>query len=89
MHEKVYDDFVSGAVALTKQYVLGNPTEQGTTLGPVVRTAAAEQVRKQIASSIHAGAQAALDERSFPLSRAGTPYVAPQLLLNAGQGAAR
>ncbi len=86
VHEKVYDDFVSGAIALTKQYVLGNPTEQGTTLGPVVRTAAAEQIRKQIASSITAGAQAAIDERSFPLSRPGTAYVAPQLLLNAGQG---
>jgi acyl-CoA reductase-like NAD-dependent aldehyde dehydrogenase len=88
VHEKVYDDFVSGAVALTKQYVLGNPTEQSTTLGPVVRASAAEQVRKQIAASINAGAQAAIDERDFPLSRPGTPYVAPQLLLGAGQGSA-
>ncbi len=39
VHEKVYDDFVDGAIALTRQYVLGNPSEQATTLGPVVRTA--------------------------------------------------
>ena len=84
VHEKLYEDFVEGAVALTKQYVLGNPSEQATTLGPVVRTSAAEQVRKQIAASIEAGAQPSINERDFAASRAGTPYMAPQLLLNAG-----
>jgi acyl-CoA reductase-like NAD-dependent aldehyde dehydrogenase len=82
VHETVYDKFVAGAVELTNQYVLGNPTEEATTLGPVVRTAAAEQIRKQIASSVAAGAQPAIDERTFAASRAGTPYLAPQLLLN-------
>jgi acyl-CoA reductase-like NAD-dependent aldehyde dehydrogenase len=84
VHEKLYDGFVEGAIALTKQYVLGNPTEQATTLGPVVRTSAAEQVRRQIAASVEAGAKPAIDERPFAASRAGTPYVAPQLLLDAG-----
>jgi len=83
VHEKVYDNFVDGAIALTKQYVLGNPTEQDTTLGPVVRTAAAATIRKQIGASIEAGAKPAIDERIFPIAREGTPYVAPQLLLNA------
>jgi acyl-CoA reductase-like NAD-dependent aldehyde dehydrogenase len=85
VHEKVHDAFVEGAIALTKQYVLGNPTEQATTLGPLVRTSAADQVRKQIAASIDAGAKPALEERDFAASRAGTPYLAPQLLLNASQ----
>jgi len=83
VHEKVYDAFVDGAIALTKQYVLGNPTEQATTLGPVVRTVAADTVRRQINASVSAGAKPALDEKLFPLSREGTPYVAPQLLLDA------
>jgi acyl-CoA reductase-like NAD-dependent aldehyde dehydrogenase len=83
VHEKVYDGFVEGAIALTKQYVLGNPTEQATTLGPVVRVAAADTVRKQIKASIDAGAKPAIDERLFAVSREGTPYVAPQLLLDA------
>jgi acyl-CoA reductase-like NAD-dependent aldehyde dehydrogenase len=81
VHEKLYERFVSGAVELTKQYVLGNPTDQATTLGPVVRTAAAEQIRKQIAASVAAGAQPTIDEKAFGASRAGTPYMAPQLLL--------
>jgi acyl-CoA reductase-like NAD-dependent aldehyde dehydrogenase len=83
VHETVYDEFVDGAVELTKQYVLGKPTEEATTLGPVVRTSAAEQIRKQIAASVAAGATPAIDERAFAASRAGTPYLAPQLLLNA------
>jgi acyl-CoA reductase-like NAD-dependent aldehyde dehydrogenase len=85
VHEKVHDAFVDAAIALTKQYVLGNPTDAATTLGPLVRTSAADQVRKQIAASVEAGAKPALDERQFAASRAGTPYVAPQLLLNASQ----
>jgi acyl-CoA reductase-like NAD-dependent aldehyde dehydrogenase len=82
VHEKVYEEFVAGAVALTAQYVLGDPTDPTTTLGPVVRPAAAEQVRKQVAVSISKGARSAVDERLFSASRAGTAYVAPQLLLD-------
>jgi len=82
VHEKLYDGFVDGAVALTRQYVLGNPTDQATTLGPVVRTTAADQVRTQIAASVASGARRAIDEREFAANRAGTPYMAPQLLLD-------
>jgi acyl-CoA reductase-like NAD-dependent aldehyde dehydrogenase len=81
VHERHYDDFVAGAVELTNRYVLGDPTAPDTTLGPVVRTAAAEQVRRQIEASIAAGATAAIDESRFARSVAGTPYLAPQLLL--------
>jgi acyl-CoA reductase-like NAD-dependent aldehyde dehydrogenase len=86
VHEQVYDEFVAGAVALTQQYVLGAPTDPTTTLGPLVRVAAAEQVRKQIAASIANGARGAIDERQFPESRVGTPYLAPQLLLDVNHG---
>jgi len=86
VHERVYDEFVSGAVALTEKYVLGLPTDPATTLGPVVRPAAAEQIRKQIASSVSRGARAAVDERQFPANRAGSAYLAPQLLLDVDHG---
>ncbi len=78
----VYDSFVERFVALTRRYVLGNPLEQATTLGPVVRTAAANAIRTQINASLHAGARAALSEAEFPASRADSPYLAPQVLLN-------
>ncbi len=80
VHRRRYDDFVSGAVELTRKYVLGNPTDPATTLGPVVRSAAADHIRAQLDASIAAGAAPALAEREFPASRAGTPYLAPQIL---------
>jgi acyl-CoA reductase-like NAD-dependent aldehyde dehydrogenase len=82
VHHGVYKKFVDGFVDLTRNYQLGDPTEQPTTLGPVVRTAAADGVRAQIQSSIDGGAKPAIAEAAFPRSRAGTPYLAPQVLLD-------
>jgi acyl-CoA reductase-like NAD-dependent aldehyde dehydrogenase len=81
VHERLYGAFVDGFVDLTRKYVLGNPTEAATTLGPVVRTTAADNIRTQIAASIEAGAKGAIREEDFPASNPGTPYLAPQLLL--------
>lgn len=83
VHERIHDAFVDGFVELTRKYVLGNPLEPNTTLGPVIRTAAADTIRQQVATSIRAGGQPAIDESAFSLSQPGTAYVAPQVLLNA------
>lgn len=82
VHADVYDAFIEGAVALTKQYVLGSPLDEVTTLGPMVRTSAAEFVRGQIKEAIAAGAQAQIDPKSFTMDKEGTPYLAPQILVN-------
>lgn len=82
VHERVHDRFVDGFIDLTNKYVLGNPIEQNTTLGPVIRTAAADTIRQQIAASISAGAKPAIDEAKFADSKPSTPYLAPQVLLN-------
>jgi acyl-CoA reductase-like NAD-dependent aldehyde dehydrogenase len=78
----LYKKFVDGFVELTRKYALGDPTEAGTTLGPLVRTAAADGVRAQIEASIAAGASGAIVEQGFAKSAAGTPYLAPQVLLD-------
>ena len=80
VHEKVYDDFVDGLVALTKTYVLGDPTDPATTLGPMARARGAATVREQIAAALRGGAVAHLDPKLFPANRDGTPYIAPQVL---------
>jgi acyl-CoA reductase-like NAD-dependent aldehyde dehydrogenase len=80
VHQKVWDEFLEGFVDLTRKYVLGSPLEQATTLGPLVRPAAAALVRKQIASAVRGGAKAHIDPKSFPMDRPGTPYMAPQVL---------
>jgi acyl-CoA reductase-like NAD-dependent aldehyde dehydrogenase len=76
-----YEEFVAGVVALTRQYRLGSPLDPETTLGPVVRTAAAESVRAQVRDAVARGASQLIDAASFPASVAGTPYLAPQVLV--------
>ncbi len=83
VHESVYERFAAGATELVRQYTLGNPLDAATTLGPVVRSSAADAIRAQVQSSIKAGARPVIDERAFTLSKPGTPYLAPQLLLDA------
>ncbi|MEP7337444.1 MAG: aldehyde dehydrogenase family protein [Acidobacteriota bacterium] len=80
VHQDVYNRFVEGAVELTKQYKLGNPLEAGITLGPMVRTEAAGKARAHIAEALRKGATALIDENLFLMSKAGTPYLAPQIL---------
>jgi acyl-CoA reductase-like NAD-dependent aldehyde dehydrogenase len=82
IHEAVYDQFVEAFVALTKKYVLGNSLDPATTIGPMVKTSAADFVRKQISEAIDQGATALIDESLFPASQKGTPYLAPQVLIN-------
>ncbi len=45
VHEKVYDEFVEGFIAETKNYVVGNPLEQATTLGPMAQARFADLIR--------------------------------------------
>ena len=76
-----FEEFVAGVVNLTHQYRLGSPLDPETTLGPVVRTAAADFVRGQVADAVRRGARQLIDEAGFKASRAGTPYLAPQVLV--------
>ena len=57
VHEKVYDEFVEGYIALTRDYVVGNPLEQATTLGPMARGSFADTVRSQIEEARRKGDQ--------------------------------
>src|SRR5688572_1277663 len=82
VHEDVFDDFVDGFVALTKQYRLDNPLLPETTLGPMVRTSAADFVRGQIRDAERQGARSLIDPQQFPADKQGTPYLAPQVLVD-------
>lgn len=82
----VHDAFVERAVALTHRYVLGNPLQPETTLGPVVRARAAAEVREVLAQAIDAGATNLIDNSHFKNASKdsnmseGSCYVAPALL---------
>ncbi len=81
-HESLYDDFVEGAAALTRSYRLGNPIEANVNLGPVVNAAAAAFVRAQNAEAVAKGAQGLIDPALFAADKMGTPYLAPQILVD-------
>ena len=80
VHEAVYDKFLEGYVSLTQQYVLGSPLDEKTTLGPMAHTRFADVVRRQTAEALAKGAKAHIDVKAFAADRAGTPYLAPQVL---------
>ena len=86
VHRSVYPEFVERFVALTRQYVLGSPLNEATTLGPVIKQSAAEFVRRQISDAVAMGARALIDPAEFPADRPGSAYLAPQVLVDVDHG---
>ena len=80
VHEALYDRFVEAFVEQTRAYRFGDPLDPETTLGPVVRTSAADFVRGQVEEAIGQGARALIDSGAFSAAKDGTPYLAPQVL---------
>jgi|TARA_R110000782_G_scaffold22515_4_gene59634 acyl-CoA reductase-like NAD-dependent aldehyde dehydrogenase len=81
-HESVFDAFVEKAADLVGQYRLGSPIDADTNLGPMVRASSAAFVRGQIADAVRDGAKALIDPSKFAANAEGTPYLAPQVLIN-------
>ena len=78
--ERVYDDFVAGFADLTKKYVVGNPLDAASTLGPMARGAFADVVREQVAEARRKGATP-LVGMTVADDRPGSPYLAPEALI--------
>ncbi len=82
VHVDVWEGFVEPFAEKVRSYRLGNPLEQDTTLGPVVRASAADFVRGQVEEAVKAGATPLVDAAGFPADAVGTPYLAPQVLVD-------
>lgn len=86
--ERIYVDkalfrpFVEAFAALTRKYVLGNPLDEATTLGPMAQPRFAALIRGQIEEARSKGATALIDPKAFAADREGTPYLAPQVLVD-------
>jgi acyl-CoA reductase-like NAD-dependent aldehyde dehydrogenase len=80
VHERHYDRFVEGAVDLVNKYVLGNPLDEATTLGPMAHKRFADLVRQQNAEAVAKGARAHIDTKHFAFDTGDTAYLAPQVL---------
>ena len=86
VHSDVYDKFVSGFVDLTRQYVLGDPLDPVTTLGPMAQKRLAAAVREHIGEAMQKGARALIDRKAFNKEADGSTYVAPQVLVDVDHG---
>jgi acyl-CoA reductase-like NAD-dependent aldehyde dehydrogenase len=75
----VYDQFVEGFVAETRNYVVGNPLEEATTMGPMAQARFADLIREQKAEALRKGAVAHIN-MAVEGDRAGSPYLAPEVL---------
>ncbi|MBC2885641.1 aldehyde dehydrogenase family protein [Ochrobactrum sp. CM-21-5] len=79
VHEAVYDKFVDGFIDLTRQYVVGNPLDASTTLGPMAQARFADLIREQKAEALRKGAKAHVN-MTADHDKAGSPYIAPEVL---------
>jgi acyl-CoA reductase-like NAD-dependent aldehyde dehydrogenase len=78
----LFDRFVEEAVAFANAYQLGNPLDAETTLGPMAQTRFADLVRAQTEEAVRAGAKPLIDVKRFAADKPGTPYLAPQVLVD-------
>ena len=82
VHKNIYRDFVDGFVEYARGYQLGNPFDIKTTLGPMIKSSAADFVREQIHEAVLQGAESLINEDDFSFSKGDTTYLAPQVLVN-------
>ncbi|MBB4305358.1 acyl-CoA reductase-like NAD-dependent aldehyde dehydrogenase [Rhodobium orientis] len=82
VHESLFDAFVEKAKALVETYVLGDPLDDKTTIGPMANLRFANVVREQIAEALEKGAKALIDPKLFPADTGETAYLAPQILVD-------
>ncbi len=57
VHEKIYDAFVSAFVATAKNFVMGNPMDDKTYIGPLTRAEHLSVLEKQVADAMAKGAK--------------------------------
>ncbi len=79
VHEDVFQPFLEGFVALTKSYVVGNPLDAATTLGPMARGGFADHVRNHTEEALRKGAKPHI-QMQVANDRRGSPYIAPEVL---------
>ncbi|RMA41146.1 aldehyde dehydrogenase family protein [Rhodophyticola porphyridii] len=80
VHENLFDTFLEKAKTVVEAYVLGNPLDPATTLGPMAHSRFADVVRDQIAEAVSRGATPVIDTARFDDD--GGAYLAPQILID-------
>lgn len=81
--ENIHDEFVAAVQDALKGYVLGDPSDPKTNVGPVVSKRSAETIRSHIKDALDKGAKDVTPENeSFKSPPPDGNYVAPTLLVD-------
>jgi acyl-CoA reductase-like NAD-dependent aldehyde dehydrogenase len=87
--EEIHDDFVKEVQEVLKGYILGDPSDSKTNIGPVVSKRSADAIRAHVKEALEKGAKDATPEnKSFKSPPSDGNYVAPTLLTNVNHGMA-
>ena len=80
--ESLFDQFIEKAKNIVESYVLGNPLDSTTTLGPMAHIRFADEVRSQISEALDAAAKSIIDRSLFPKDTGSDAYLAPEILID-------
>ncbi len=81
VHRALYDRFVEAALELMRRYVLGDPTAEGTTLGPMAQPAQPGFIEAQVRQAVAAGARVLLGGAATTVEGKGR-FFPPTLLVD-------
>ncbi|GMW02930.1 MAG: gamma-aminobutyraldehyde dehydrogenase [Candidatus Hydrogenedentota bacterium] len=87
VHHSIYDRFVDAFAALTKQYVMGNPLDDATNLGPMASKGAPAFLLGQVEDAVRRGGRAVVSAKDFRISGSGW-FAAPVVVADAPQESA-
>ena len=82
VHENLFDRFCEKSRAIVENYVLGNPLDAETTLGPMANIRFANLVREQISEAVAGGATPLIDTTKFDMDTGNSTYLSPQILVD-------
>ncbi|RDI69817.1 NAD-dependent succinate-semialdehyde dehydrogenase [Halopelagius longus] len=83
VHEAVYDDFLDRFVEEIDSYVVGDPMDEETDVGPQAKPSLMDELHEQVEESVEAGANVALGGE--PMDREGAFYP-PTVLTDVPEG---
>lgn len=80
VQKPLYEEFLGRLVEETRNWTVGNPMQQGHSIGPVVRQSAADYIRRQVADAVAQGARLHLDDSRCEAVARHNAYVTPNVL---------
>ncbi len=80
--ESLFDTFIQKAKVIVEAYVLGNPLDSATTLGPMANVRFADEVRGQVKDALKSGATSIINKSLFPRDTGSDAYIAPEILID-------